>query len=321
MLLADHPVGGFPLPRLRRLLEEWAADLRLPPRHARLDPAEKARVPHLEGLAVDVEGNLRAAAAAPPGARLSLLLPRVPAEPAADDLPLAPVRRGNPHRRAVALAINVDWGEELLPALLAALAARGVRATFFLTGRWAETHPAAARTLAVRHEVASHGYAATDALASRSAAEHRRDLARAEAAILRVTGKRPRLFSPHKGQLPPALLRAAAERRYTVILWDVDTVDWTRPGADAIEARVLGRVRAGSIILMHPTPDSLAVLDRLVVALWGRGYRLLSVGELLNPDPRGALPASAEGVAPPRPPGRVATWAPGTGGRGLRIHP
>ncbi len=320
VLLADHPVGGMPLPLLRRLLKEWARHIHLPPEPARLDAETGAAVPPLDGLALDVEANLRAAAAASSGARLPLLLKRLPAAP--NPTP-APIRRGNPRRRAVALAVNVDWGEEALPALLDTLAKEGARATFFLTGRWAERHPDLARTLAARHEVASHGYAATDAIAFRREEEHVRDLELAEAAIRRATGRRPDLFSPHKGELPPALLRAAVERGYRVILWDVDTVDWRRPGPDVIVARVLAGVRAGSIILLHPTPDSTAALAALIPALRGGGYRVLTVGELLNPDPRtvsaaretGTVPAAPAAVVGTEPPGKRGPVPPGAGGR------
>lgn len=65
-------------------------------------------------------------------------------------------------------------------------------------------------------------------------------------------------------------------------------MDWRHPGAEAIVARVLARVGPGSIILMHPTPDAMEALDGLVRGLRKRGYRLVTVGELLSQDPRGA---------------------------------
>ena len=75
---------------------------------------------------------------------------------------------------------------------------------------------------------------------------------------------------------------------YRIILWDVDTRDWAHTPPREICKHILDTVQAGDIILMHdfigynsPTPDAL----RLVIpALLERGYRFVTVGELVNGD-------------------------------------
>ena len=73
---------------------------------------------------------------------------------------------------------------------------------------------------------------------------------------------------------------------YRIILWDVDTRDWAHTPPVKICRHILDTVEAGDIILMHdfigydsPTPEAL----RLVIpALLARGYRFVTVGEMLD---------------------------------------
>lgn len=80
----------------------------------------------------------------------------LPAQGPATDPPLYYVR---PKMRAVALTFDISWGHRTLPPVLDILRREGVRATFFLSGPWAEHHPDLVRAIvAGGHEVASHGH-------------------------------------------------------------------------------------------------------------------------------------------------------------------
>lgn len=52
-----------------------------------------------------------------------------------------PVYQGTSTEQKVALAINVDWGEDVVPSMLDTLAKENASATFFVTGRFAEKFP------------------------------------------------------------------------------------------------------------------------------------------------------------------------------------
>src|SRR5881397_2162197 len=72
-------------------------------------------------------------------------------------LPLLAVRRGAAGRRRVALTFDDGPDPEATPRLLRLLAARDVRATFFLIGERAARHPDIVRALvADGHEVGNH---------------------------------------------------------------------------------------------------------------------------------------------------------------------
>jgi peptidoglycan/xylan/chitin deacetylase (PgdA/CDA1 family) len=81
-------------------------------------------------------------------------------------------------------------------------------------------------------------------------------------------------------------LRAAHALGLATVTWNVDPRDWTLPGAGAIEARVLGQVRPGSIVLSHdgggPRGQTLAAYPHIIEALRRRGYRFETVPQLLG---------------------------------------
>jgi peptidoglycan/xylan/chitin deacetylase (PgdA/CDA1 family) len=70
------------------------------------------------------------------------------------------------------------------------------------------------------------------------------------------------------------------------VLWDVDPSDYALPGVSAIVQRVLAQVTPGSIIISHdgggPRAQTLAAYPLIIRALRARGYRFLTVPELLG---------------------------------------
>lgn len=288
--LAGRPVGGRGPVELEHYLAGLSRSLPVNPLDAKRDP-RLGLLPSLDGVQLNLDATVAAVLRASPGADVPIRCQRLPAAITVWDLPPEPIRQGNPAKAQVALAINVAWGNEFLPDILAALRAHRVRATFFLVGSWAEKFPEDARRIAdAGHEIASHGYTTVD-YQGLSEDQLRRQVLDAGEAILKATGQRPTLFSPHKGEWTPALLQLLRQEEYLPIHWTVDTVDWKDPPPGEMNARVLSRVGPGSIILLHPTRASAAGLDGLLAGLERKGLKAVDVSTLLDPDPlAGGLP-------------------------------
>ena len=68
-----------------------------------------------------------------------------------------------------------------------------------------------------------------------------------------------------------------------LILWNIDTEDWSHHDVDYIVNEVLENVQDGSIILMHELYEtSLQALEVLLPRLYAEGYQVVSVSELAN---------------------------------------
>ncbi|CAB1128779.1 NodB homology domain-containing protein [Candidatus Hydrogenisulfobacillus filiaventi] len=218
------------------------------------------------------------------GAAAAGLVAGVPVRAQAPPLPAAvPVYRVETAHPVMALSINVVWGTEYVPQLLAALKAAHAHATFMLGGRWAEQHADLARSLVqAGMEVGNHGWNHAhpslqdpEALAA--------DIRRSSAAIAAVTGAQPALYAPPYGELNPRILGAARANGLTLVMWTIDTIDW-RPASDpaTIVRRVLGRARPGAIVLMHPTDRTVEALPAVLKGLAAKGYQVVTVSDLLR---------------------------------------
>jgi len=192
------------------------------------------------------------------------------------------VYRGPAELPWVALAINVDWGEEVLPRMLEVLGQHGARVTFFLTGRWARKFPDVARMLAERgHEIGNHGL---DHLHPTKLGDGElRRLVEENASLLEsVTGRRPTLFAPPYGEVDERVVRVARSVGHRTVMWTVDTIDWQRPAPHVILERVRNRLGPGTIILMHPTEPTLQALPDMLRLIAERGLTVVPVGEMVQ---------------------------------------
>ena len=184
------------------------------------------------------------------------------------------------------IALTFDDGPNatLTPKLLDLLAARHLKATFFVVGQNAADHPdILKRAVREGHEIANHSWSHPN-LGKMSDEAVRRELQKTDDAITAAIGKRPTLMRPPYGSITTHQKKwIHDEFGYRVIIWDVDPLDWKRPGPSVVTARILKETKAGSIVLAHdihpPTIEAMpATLDQLVK----KGFKSVTVTELLG---------------------------------------
>lgn len=283
--LAGRPVGGLLPAELQKTVEELAAAYRQPPRNAYADVATGQLFDGVPGRSLDVEATIERVLAASPGERVEPVVRVIP--PAIGRSFFQPVREGPRGRRLVAFAVNVDWGEEVLPQMLATLEALSVRVTFFPTCRWARRFPGLVQELARRgHEIGNHGldHAHPAKLSPSALTEH---IAACSAWLEASVGRKIRLYAPPYGEVTPQVLAAAGNLGQRTILWSVDTRDWMGPSAGEITARVLVNAFDGAIVLMHPKEETVAALGPMVEGLRARNLSVVPVGWLVFGAPTG----------------------------------
>ncbi|MGI6440638.1 MAG: polysaccharide deacetylase family protein [Peptoniphilaceae bacterium] len=180
------------------------------------------------------------------------------------------------------VALTYDDGPtaENTQRILAALDRVGGHATFFVLGNRVESYPEVMRAIVEQgSEIGNHSYSHPD-LTRLGTEELNAQFALTDQAIESVTGLRPALVRPPYGAYDTDVQTAAGR---PLIRWSVDTLDWkTRDAAATIDA-VLDQVEDGDIILMHDLHESTATAsETLIPALHERGYRLVTVSELMN---------------------------------------
>ncbi|GGJ83292.1 hypothetical protein GCM10010123_11140 [Pilimelia anulata] len=190
-------------------------------------------------------------------------------------------------RKLVALTFDDGPKPNWTTLTLDTLDALGVPATFFFVGDRARRYAGVVRGRMDRHEVGNHSWRHHD-LARLDAGAVRADLERAHDAIAAATGRTPRLFRPPYGHLGGSTLLAASELGYRVVLWSRQMVESRFPGDPAGHAaHVAAGVAPGAVLLAHdvgPADRLVALrgLPELVRRVRARGYRFVTVGELLR---------------------------------------
>ncbi len=208
--------------------------------------------------------------------------------PAISDKPLEQVKTSE---KVMAFTINVDWGEEYLPAILDVLDKEQAKVTFFVTGRWAKNHPELLKQMAGRgHQIENHGYSHPhpDRL---SVGANQEEIKKTESIILRLIGYQTEYYAPPYGETGSPGLKAAKALGYQTVLWTLDTVDWRPESApEVIAARILRPAvrfgikpeKRGAIILMHPKENTLKALPSMLKQLAKDGYRFVTLAELIT---------------------------------------
>ena len=232
-------------------------------------------------------GFLRAAADAQesPSAPVSPPVVRTSVPPA--DKPAAPsITINSVHVDGPYIAMTFDDGpsEKLTPKLLDLLAAHHMKVTFFVVGQCVAENPEIVKR-AVRegHEIANHSWSHPN-LGKMSDEAVRHELQKTDDAIKAATGSRPTLMRPPYGSLTARQKNwIHDEFGYRIIIWDVDPLDWKRPGPNVVRERILRETRPGSIILSHDIhPPTIEAMPSTFTELEAKGFKFVTVSELLS---------------------------------------
>lgn len=188
------------------------------------------------------------------------------------------------------LALTFDDGPhpKYTDEILDILVKYNVKATFFVIGKNAERYPKIIKRISDGgHEIGNHTYSHVTA-EKVSSEKFKEELYKTHSALRRITGKAPVLFRPPTGHCNAVTVKCATEMDYKLIVWTVDTRDWSHESTQSIVNTVKKRARSGSIVLFHdyisspsPTPEALRIL---IPYLLNEGYRFVTVSELLSYD-------------------------------------
>ncbi|MFU8872093.1 polysaccharide deacetylase family protein [Micromonospora sp. SL4-19] len=187
------------------------------------------------------------------------------------------------------LALTFDDGPlpQWTPMVLDTLEKYEVPATFFMVGARARKHADLVRGRLSRHEVGNHSWIHHD-LARMDAHTAYDDLRRSHDAIAEATGVVPGLLRPPWGHLGGAVLHAAAQLDYRLVLWTLQMVEGEFPHDPAGHARrIVADVQPGTILLGHDVGTeqrlvALRGLPDMITGLRARGYTFVTVSQLLR---------------------------------------
>ena len=211
-------------------------------------------------------------------------------------------RRGAPDNE---LALTFDDGPDpkWTPKVLAILKRHNLHATFFMVGEQAAAHPdLVKRVYEDGNEIGNHSFTHPN-MAHTGQERVRLELTATQRALESITGRAVTLFRPPfnadsepggYGEIMP--MAVATELGYLTAGESIDPTDWDlhrvqdghvrKINPDDIVQSVLAQADNGHAILLHDAGGdrsaTVAALEPLIVALQARGYKLVTMGDLIG---------------------------------------
>lgn len=210
---------------------------------------------------------------------------------------------GSRQSRKIALTFDDGPSKPSTEILLDALAELKVPATFFCVGVNTAWHPdLIQRAYSDGHIIGSHSmqHSRKAGLKPGNNTDH---IDQAAKEIADVIGQEPRLYRPPWGWLTPWEGHRLTQKGYTIVGWDVYTLDWKWPEPDGVMVAEKARreTQNGSILLFHDANAGVKEWDKretaravkhIVPALQADGYEFVTASELLG------VPAYAPVLSP-----------------------
>lgn len=192
---------------------------------------------------------------------------------------------------SAAMALTFDDGPNptVTPALLDLLDRHGVKATFFLIGKYVRAVPELAREISTRGHVLGNHTQTHPSLTFCSPSRTLLQLAQCDDAIEAATGQKPSWLRPPFGFRSPILDGIARKRGSAgVVMWSASARDWKPQPAESVVER-LRHAHGGDIVLLHDGDHRALKGDRRhtleAVAYWlprwkDAGIRFVTLDEL-----------------------------------------
>jgi len=191
----------------------------------------------------------------------------------------------NPNEKEHKIALTFDDGpNENTLEILRTLEKYQVKAAFFCIGKRIEAHPEILKKIVSDgHIVGNHSYSHSHFIDFYRKKRMIEELKNTDAIIEKLTGKKVQFFRPPYGVTNPSIRRALEVTKHKVIGWNIRSLDGIISNKKIILSRIVKRLAPGAVVLLHDTkPETVTVLEQLLLIAAEKKYEIVSIEQLLN---------------------------------------
>lgn len=191
---------------------------------------------------------------------------------------------GNRDKRAVCLTFDDGPDGLVTPMILDILKENKVKAAFFIIGNKAERHPEILERIDREgHIIGGHSYSHHFFFDLFSARKMKEELRRTSEIILKVTGRKTRIFRPPYGVTNPVIAKVIMDLDYFSIGWNLKSKDTVIKNETALFNRLKQKLKAGDIILFHDNKTwNVSLLKAFIEYLKEQNYAMERIDDFLN---------------------------------------
>ncbi|MBS4196804.1 polysaccharide deacetylase family protein [Lederbergia citri] len=190
-----------------------------------------------------------------------------------------------PNKKRVALTFDDGPDDIITPAIINILNDYKVKGNFFFLGTNVKLHTDVVRkAYESGHLVLSHSLNHIE-LSKLGKGEVEKEIVSAGEEIQSVIGKKPAIIRPPYGETNEQVVSVSEEQGYSIVLWSIDTLDWSQRESTNIVDNVVKNLRNGDIILMHSDSDKTETekaLPLMIEALEKMDFEIVNLEDLLN---------------------------------------
>jgi len=137
-----------------------------------------------------------------------------------------------------------DAPNEYTLKILKTLRDFNIKATFFVVGKNCQKFPEILKEIKREgHSIGNHSFSHS----IKFFFDFKREIEKTNEIIKKITGLETKIFRPPFGFLPFWLKKYLLEKKYQIILWDLDSKDWK----EKINPKIFQEIQPNSILLFH----------------------------------------------------------------------
>ena len=195
---------------------------------------------------------------------------------------LLPIYNVETTENKVAFTMNCAWNADDIDNILKILEENNVKITFFMVGDWIEKFPESVKKInEAGHEIASHSDTHPH-VNNLSYEENIEEIEKSNDKIEKITGNRTKIYRAPYGEYNDTVVKAAQDKGYYTIQWNLDTLDYTGITGNEMWNRLKDKIKGGDIILSHNgTKHTAESLDMLLKNIKEKGLEVVTISDLI----------------------------------------
>jgi chitin deacetylase len=191
----------------------------------------------------------------------------------------------SPAQKVIALTFDDGPWPESTTQVLDILKQNNIKGTFFVVGQNVKNYPDLLKRVnaeghAIGNHTWHHWYHVMNQQAAAYEINHTTDL------IYKTTGVKTNLFRPPGGMMHNGVAAYARNKKYAVVMWSSDSVDYSQPAVPKLVDNVFRQAKPGGIVLMHDgggnRSRTVQALPEIIARFRKQGYRFVTIPELLE---------------------------------------
>ena len=194
-----------------------------------------------------------------------------------------PINKVELEEKKISITINCLEVDKNIEEILKILNEQSAKVTFCISGEWVKKYPELTKQISQSGNCIANMSNTYKDMSELNYEEAIKNIEEGGNKLNTLLNKNIKLFKCPYGKYNDNIIKAAEDKGYTVIGFNIDTLDYQGLEANVIWNNIKNRISNGSIISMNSNSENIIEELKIVIkSLKEREYNIVTVEELLN---------------------------------------